>query len=100
MNFLPRNPVTIAETAPLEEAGRLIWEHGIKRLPVVRDNHLVGVIARADLVRAIIGANRKVKGRAKRSEIMDARMLELERQSLLHRAGRRYRVQIDLNIQS
>ncbi len=82
------NPVTIAETASLEEAGRLIAEHGIKRLPVVRDSHLVGVIARADLVRAIIGANRKVKDAAKRSEITDARLLELERQLLLHRAGR------------
>ncbi len=82
------NPVTIAENATLEEAGRLIGEHGIKRLPVVRNNHLVGVIARADLVRAMILATRKVTNAVKRSEITDARLLEMERQLLLQRAHR------------
>lgn len=79
------DPVTITETAPLEEAGRLIGENDIKRLPVVRDHKLVGVIARADIVRAIIHAARKITDAAKRDKMMDARLLELERQSLLHR---------------
>ncbi len=79
------DPVTITETAPLEEAGRLIGENDIKRLPVVRDNKLVGVIARADIVRAIIHAARKITDAAKLNEMMDARLLELERQSLLYR---------------
>ncbi len=80
------DPVTVTETAPLEEAGRLIGENDIKRLPVVRDNKLVGIIARADLVRAIHRAARKVADAATRNEMIDARLLELERQSLLHRA--------------
>jgi CBS domain-containing protein len=80
------DPVTITETAPLEEAGRLIGENDIKRLPVVRDHKLVGVIARADIVRAIVHAARKITDAAKRGEMMDARLLELERQSLVHRA--------------
>lgn len=80
------DPVTITETAPLEEAGRIIGENDIKRLPVVRDNKLVGIIARADIVRAIIPAARKITDAAKRDEMTDARLLELERQSFLHRA--------------
>jgi CBS domain-containing protein len=80
------DPVTIAEKASLEEAGRLIEENDIKRLPVVRDNQLVGIIARADIVRAIILATRKITDAAKHNEMIDARLLELERQSLLHRA--------------
>ena len=80
------DPVTITETASLEEAGRLIEENDIKRLPVVRDNKLVGIIARADMVRAIIRAAGKIKDAAKRDEIANARLLELERQSFLHRA--------------
>jgi CBS domain-containing protein len=79
------DPVTITETAPLEEAGRLFGENDIKRLPVIRDNKLVGVIARADMVRAIIPAARKITDAAKRNEMMDARLLELERQSLINR---------------
>ena len=80
------DPVTITETAPLEEAGRLIAENDIKRLPVVLDNKLVGIIARADIVRAIILAARKITDATKRDEMKDARLLELERQSLLRRA--------------
>jgi CBS domain-containing protein len=34
------DPVTIAETASLEEAGRLMEENDIKRLPVMRDDKL------------------------------------------------------------
>jgi CBS domain-containing protein len=80
------DPLTITETAPLEEAGRQIGESDIKRLPVLRDNKLVGIIARADIVRAIIPAARKIKDAAKRDELTDARLLELERESFLHRA--------------
>jgi CBS domain-containing protein len=80
------DPVTITETAPLEEAGRLIGENDIKRLPVVCNNKLVGIIARADLVRAIIPAARKITDAAKRDEMRDARLLELERQSFLRRS--------------
>jgi len=80
------NPVTVNETAPLEEAGRLLGENDIKRLPVVHSNKLVGIIARADMVRAIIPAARKLTDAAKRDEMTDARLLELERQSFLHHA--------------
>jgi CBS domain-containing protein len=80
------DPVTITEAASLEEAGRLIEENDIKRLPVVRDDKLVGIIARADMVRAMIRAARKIKDAAKRDEIAATRLLELERQSFLHRA--------------
>jgi len=80
------DPITIAETASLEEAGQLLSEHDIKRLPVVRDDELVGIISRADIVRAIIPAVRKIRDAATRDEMTDARLLELERQALLHRA--------------
>ena len=80
------DPITITETAPLEEAGRLLSESDIKRLPVVRDNELVDIISRADIVRAMILAARKIRDAAKRDEMTDARLLELERQALLHRA--------------
>jgi len=83
---MTHDPMTITETAPLEEAGRLIGENDIKRLPVVRDHKLVGIIARSDIVRAIILAARKITDAATRNEMLDARLIELERQSLLHRA--------------
>lgn len=50
------HPITVAATSSLKEACRLIEDHGIKRLPVVENGKLVGIIARADLVRAFAQA--------------------------------------------
>ena len=52
------NPITVAPTSSLGEACRLIEERGIKRLPVVQNGELVGIIARADLVRAFAQPSR------------------------------------------
>src|SRR3972149_3069396 len=47
------SPVTtITEEASIEEAAKLMAQKGIKRLPVVRDNKLVGIISSTDLVKA------------------------------------------------
>jgi CBS domain-containing protein len=84
-DVMTRNPVTVTEATPLAEAGRLITERGFKRLPVVRGRELVGIIARADLVQALTQAIRKAAEAAERDAISNARLIELERQSLLHR---------------
>jgi CBS domain-containing protein len=84
-DVMTRNPVTVTEATPLDEAAHLILERGFKRLPVVRGRELVGVIARADLVRALTHAIRKAAETAERNASANARLIELERQALLHR---------------
>ena len=44
---------TVAEGTPLREIADLIVQHRIKRVPVVRDGKVVGIVSRADLVRVI-----------------------------------------------
>jgi CBS domain-containing protein len=44
--------ITIAPFRPLATAAREMLEYGINRLPVVRNDRLVGIVSRADLVRA------------------------------------------------
>ena len=44
--------VTIAPDRPVAEAAWLMVERNVNRLPVVRDHRLVGIVSRADLVRA------------------------------------------------
>lgn len=44
---------TIAETASLADAAVVLGTRGIKRLPVVREGRLVGIVARADLLRLV-----------------------------------------------
>jgi CBS domain-containing protein len=47
----------VAEDTPLSEVAQLIVDKGIKRLPVVTNGRIVGIVSRADLVRAL-GARR------------------------------------------
>ncbi|MDX2142320.1 MAG: CBS domain-containing protein [Rhodospirillaceae bacterium] len=44
---------SITEDTPLSEVAQMIVEKGIKRLPVVTNGRIVGIVSRADLVRAL-----------------------------------------------
>lgn len=45
--------VTVSEEAGLEEVATLMVTHDVNRLPVMRQGRLVGIVARADIVRAV-----------------------------------------------
>ncbi|HEX3575774.1 MAG TPA: CBS domain-containing protein [Rhodopila sp.] len=47
--------LSIAQDAPLEEVVATMEKNRIKRLPVTADGRVVGVVSRADLLRALIG---------------------------------------------
>jgi CBS domain-containing protein len=47
-------PITIAPERPVAEAARVMVERGVNRLPVVEGSQLVGIVTRADLVRAFV----------------------------------------------
>lgn len=60
---MTREAVTIAPDASVGEAAILMDRHSVRRLPVVEDEgYLVGVIARADVVRALANEWRVSKG--------------------------------------
>ena len=44
--------VTIPPYESVAQAARIMCEHGVNRLPVVKGDKLVGIVTRADLVRA------------------------------------------------
>ena len=46
--------ITIAETTEAAEIARLLATYRIKRLPVVRDGRVVGIVSRADLLKALV----------------------------------------------
>ncbi|TAN37501.1 MAG: CBS domain-containing protein [Candidatus Methanoperedens sp.] len=51
--IMTRNPVTISSSRSIAEAARVILENNIRRLPVVENNILLGILTIADIVGAI-----------------------------------------------
>ena len=50
---MTRQVITVAEETPVDEIARLMERHFIKRVPVTRDNKIVGIVSRANLVREL-----------------------------------------------
>ena len=44
---------SLKEDTPLDEVAQMMVEKGLKRLPVVTDEKIVGIVSRADLVKAL-----------------------------------------------
>jgi len=53
--------VTIAPYESVAEAARLMCERRVDRLPVVKDNRLIGIVTRADLVRAFTRGDEEIE---------------------------------------
>jgi len=45
--------VTVSESTSVEEIAETLQRHQIKRVPVLRNGRMVGIVTRADLVRAL-----------------------------------------------
>jgi CBS domain-containing protein len=65
--------VTVGPDASLATAARLMEQHGVKRLPVVDDGHLVGIVARRDLLRRYLRPDSEI-GREIRDDVLRRRM--------------------------
>jgi CBS domain-containing protein len=52
-DMMSRSPVTVSAEDPVRDIARLMIERRIRRLPVVRDGRLIGVVASLDLVRLL-----------------------------------------------
>jgi CBS domain-containing protein len=73
--------ITITEDAPLDEIVHLMETRRIKRLPVVRDGKVVGIVSRADLLHALASAAKSIPtGAPTDAAIRDQVMTELTKQ--------------------
>lgn len=55
-DIMTRDLVSVAEDTPLDEVVQLMERHRIKRVPVLDGDALIGIISRADLLRALARA--------------------------------------------
>jgi CBS domain-containing protein len=52
-DIMSHNIVAISEETPVSEIAALLTERKIKRVPVVQNGKLVGIVSRADIVHAV-----------------------------------------------
>ena len=73
---------TITEDASLREAVEAMEQHGIKRLPVVRGDRLVGIVTRANLMRGLASLALAARPATQQDSDIRRRILdEMERQA-------------------
>jgi len=52
-SIMSKKVISVDEETPVEEIARMMTTHHIKRLPVMNDGKVVGIVSRADIVSAI-----------------------------------------------
>lgn len=52
-DIMSREIIAVGEETPVDEIAALLTERRIKRVPVVSDGKLVGIVSRADIVHAV-----------------------------------------------
>ena len=57
---MTRDPLTITEETTLEEIVTSMETNGVKRLPVMRGDRLVGIVSRANLLQAVASLSREI----------------------------------------
>lgn len=74
--------VAVAPQVPLEDVVRLMERHHIKRVPVIEEGRLVGIVSRANLVRALVrNLPKRATGKAaSNAEIREHILAEIAKQ--------------------
>ena len=74
--------ITVGPDATAEECARLLERNGIKRLPVVSEGRLLGIVSRADLLAGVLEAPERIgtPGRSGDARIREALRAEMREQ--------------------
>lgn len=72
---------TIPEDMPVDQIVKVMEQHRVKRLPVIKNGRLVGIVSRANLLRALASVMRETKGGSTDDATIRAKLLaELAKQ--------------------
>ena len=65
-DVMTKDAASVGEERQREEIAQLMERHKIRRVPVVKDGKLVGLVSRADLLRAVLRARSRRRGHRRR----------------------------------
>lgn len=83
-DVMTREVVTASPETPLHKVAALLGKYSIKRVPIVENGQLVGIISRANLVQAIAGAGKSLEIPLSDSTIRDNLLTHLKNQEWAH----------------
>ena len=83
-DVMTRDVITATPETPLREIANLMEKHGIKRVPIVHSNLVVGIVSRANLIQAVASARPKLEVTLPDSIIRQQLLGELKKHSWAH----------------
>ncbi len=86
-DVMTRQVISATEDTPLEEIAALLLKHRAKRLPILRDGSVVGVVSRIDLVKSLLSHAAPDAAKATPQAARDDETMRREVMLAVHRLG-------------
>ena len=83
-DIMTRNVITAIPDTPLHEIAALLEKNLIKRVPIIKDGQLVGIVTRANLIQAVANARKGLDISLSDTTIRDKLLAHLKAQSWAH----------------
>lgn len=83
-DVMTRNVISATPDSPLHEIAALMEKNAIKRVPIVKDRYLVGVVSRANLIQAVASGRKVLDVPVSDAVIRDKIMTALKAEAWAH----------------
>ena len=83
-DVMTKSVITASPDTPLDEIAVLLERHSIKRVPIVSDGQLVGIVSRANLIQAVASVPEDLQITPSDETIRDKLLTHLKTQSWAH----------------
>jgi len=83
-DVMTRNVVTASPDTPLHEVAALLEKNSVKRLPIVNNDQLVGIVSRANLIQAVASNPKELQIPLSDAKIREKLLAHLKEQHWAH----------------